>query len=39
MAHKVDKMVKYLADEELPPMEKDKCTYCKHKTVCKELGE
>ena len=39
MATKIDKMVNYLETEQLPPREKDKCIYCKHKTICKELGE
>lgn len=39
MERKITLMDKYLANNEVPPAEKDKCMYCKYKTYCKELGE
>lgn len=37
--NKIKRVKWYIKTNTCPPMEKDKCTYCKYKTLCKSIGE
>lgn len=39
MKIKVDKMINYIDNDEIPPKESDKCLYCKYKNACIEIGD